>query len=273
MADLGVWTVDGDAPRRVSRSGVGLERNLEDWIANDSSLLADGLTIVGRQVWLDGGPLDLLAIDWQDRWLVIELKRERLYRDALAQALDYASSIAAMDGDALEGLLRSGLANLGDADQLSAAVRRQLSGEDGGREVAILLAGVGVDSGLERITEYLGGYRVPISVVSFDVFEPDGGPRLLIREVIEEQAEPSRPRPRLTIDAVRKYATEAGVEAQFDRFLRMSKEAGLAVRPYARAVMIAPSSNRSRYLMYAGPQDGGIVVSAALRSLPSSFPR
>ncbi|MXW36583.1 MAG: DUF91 domain-containing protein, partial [Chloroflexi bacterium] len=75
MADLGVWTVDGDAPKRVSRSGVGLERNLEDWIANDSSLLADGLTIVGRQVRLDGGPLDLLAIDWQDRWVVIELKR------------------------------------------------------------------------------------------------------------------------------------------------------------------------------------------------------
>lgn len=48
MADLGVWTVDGDAPQRVSKSGVGLERNLEDWIASDSSLLADGLTIVGR---------------------------------------------------------------------------------------------------------------------------------------------------------------------------------------------------------------------------------
>ena len=70
MAHLGMWTVDGAAPRRVGRSGVGLESSLEDWIANDSSLLSDGLTIVGRQVYFEGGPLDLLAIDWQDRWVV-----------------------------------------------------------------------------------------------------------------------------------------------------------------------------------------------------------
>ena len=107
MADVGVWSIDGDAPRRVSRAGVGLERDLEDWIARDASLLADGLTIVGRQVRLDGGPLDLLAIDWRDRWVVIELKRERLYRTALAQALDYTSSIAQMEAGDLEELLRA----------------------------------------------------------------------------------------------------------------------------------------------------------------------
>ena len=110
MADVGVWSIDGDVPRRVSRAGVGPERELEDWIARDASLLADGLTIVGRQVHLDGGPLDLLAIDWRDRWVVIELKRERLYRTALAQALDYTSSIAQMEASDLEELLRPGLA-------------------------------------------------------------------------------------------------------------------------------------------------------------------
>lgn len=159
MADLGMWRVDGDAPRRVSRSGVGLERRLEDWIASDSSLLADGLTVVGRQVRLEGGPLDLLAIDLQDRWVVIELKRERLYRDALAQALDYSSSIAGMDGDELEERLQPGLSTLGDSDELARTVRRQLDGEDGGRDVAVLLAGLGVDAGLERIVDPLGRFR------------------------------------------------------------------------------------------------------------------
>ena len=43
MADVGVWSIDGDVPRRVSRAGVGPERELEDWIARDASLLADGL--------------------------------------------------------------------------------------------------------------------------------------------------------------------------------------------------------------------------------------
>ena len=274
MADIGVWSVDGDSPRRVSRSGVGLEQNLEDWIARDSALLADGLTIVGRQVRLDGGPLDLLAIDWQDRWVVIELKRERLYRGALAQALDYASSIAGMEADALEELLRPNLGRLADAEELSRTVRRQLDGEEGGREVAVLLAGVGVDAGLERIVAHLGGYGVPISIVSFEAFEPQGGPRLLIREVTEEETRPlSRTRrPRATVDDIRGLAREAGVEAQFDRFLTMAEEAGLVLRPYTRAVMVAPPAARNRYLMLARPERGGIHMHAGPAKFAEFFP-
>ncbi len=273
MADLGVWTVGEGAPQRVGRSGVGLEQNLEDWIANDSSLLADGLTIVGRQVRLDGGPLDLLAIDLQERWVVIELKRERLYRKALAQALDYASSIAAMDGDRLTELLQPGLATLGDADELSATIGRQLSVEDEAREVAVLLAGVGVDAGLERIVAHLGGFGVPISIVSFEAFElHDGGSRLLIREVTDEQTERQARGPRPSIDTIRQRARDAGVEVQFDRFVRMSQEAGLAVRPYTRSVMIAPPTARNRYLMLARPERGGIYMHAGPEKFAEFFP-
>ncbi|MCY4614875.1 MAG: endonuclease NucS [Chloroflexi bacterium] len=272
MADLGVWTVDGDAPKRVSRSGVGLERNLEDWIANDSSLLADGLTIVGRQVRLEGGPLDLLAIDWQDRWVVIELKRERLYRGALAQALDYASSIAAMDGDELEALLQPGLATLGDAVHLSAAVQRQLNGEEGVREVAVLLAGVGVDTGLERIVAHLGGYGVPISIVSFEAFEPEGGSRLLIREVTEEHTERRAPRPKRTLDDIRLLAADAGVEASFDRLLGMGEKAGLVVRTFPRSINMVHPSNRIRRLIYARPTAGAIGIQIHAPTFVEFFP-
>ena len=274
MADLGMWRVDGDAPRRVGRSGVGLERRLEDWIASDSSLLADGLTVVGRQVRLDGGPLDLLAIDWQDRWVVIELKRERLYRDALAQALDYASSIAGMDGEDLEEQLRPGLSTLGDSEELGQAIRRQLEGEEGGRDVAVLLAGVGVDPALDRIAAHLGGYGVPITIVSFEAFEPEGGPMLLIREVIEEQTGPPRRarRPRLSVDEIRGLAAEKGVGEPFDRFLGMNEGAGLAVQPYRRGVMIAPPTNRTRYLMYARPEQGAIYLHAGPVQFAEFFP-
>ena len=273
MADLGVWTVDGDAPRRVSRSGVDLEKNLEDWIAADASLLADGLTIVGRQLRLDGGSLDLLAIDWQGRWVVIELKRGRLYRDALAQALDYASSIARMDGDELESLLRPGLAALGDAEELSRTVRRQLEGEDGAREVAVLLAGVGVDAGLERIVAHLGGYGVPISIVSFEVFEPDGGPRLLVREVTEEQTDaPLRRSARPTLDDIRQLAAGEGVADQFERFLGMADAARLAVLPARIAAKAAPPADRRWTLLYARPVDGGMGVQALPAVFAKFFP-
>ena len=274
MANLGMWTIDGDAPRRVARSGVDLERHLEDWIANDCSLLADDLTVVGRQVWLEGGPLDLLAIDRQDRWVVIELKRERLYRDALGQALDYTSSIATMDGDDLEALLRPRLAKLGDPDKLAPLVRRQLDGEDEGRDVAVVLAGVGVDAGLERIVAHLGGYGVPITIVSFDAFQPPGGPLLLIRAVAEEGSRPRRRAPgaHRSVAEIRALADEAGVAEPFDRFLDMARRAGLEVRPHRWAVMIAPAANRNRYLMYARPEAGGIALSAGPAEFAEFFP-
>ena len=69
------------------------------------TLLPGDLKIVGRQVKLDGGTLDLLAIDWQRRWVVIEIKRGRLYRKAVAQALDYAWSIERLDKSELKSRL------------------------------------------------------------------------------------------------------------------------------------------------------------------------
>ena len=76
MMNLAVWSVhvqDGEGtlqqpdPHRVERSQIELERHLEDWIANDSTLIAQGLTLVGRQVSIHDGRLDLLAIDSQDQ--------------------------------------------------------------------------------------------------------------------------------------------------------------------------------------------------------------
>ncbi len=114
MAKLLAWTMerhqDGDAvrhsaPRKVERSQIGLEKHLEDWIANDVKLIGEGLKIVGRQVKIDDGILDLLAIDSQDRWAVIEIKSGTLGYDAPTQALYYASSIARLDGGNLKGNL------------------------------------------------------------------------------------------------------------------------------------------------------------------------
>ena len=71
-------------------------------------------------------------------------------------------------------------------------MKQQLDGEGEEREIAVLLVGAGIHSGLERMNEFLGRFGVPISVVSFEVFELDGGPQLLIREVVDEPPEPHR---------------------------------------------------------------------------------
>ncbi|MCY4498500.1 MAG: endonuclease NucS [Rhodospirillaceae bacterium] len=265
MAKLAAWTVDrqhaeNDAqqpePKRVDRSQIGLERNLEDWIANDVTLIAEGLTLVGRQISIDDGRLDLLAIDTQDRWVVIEIKPAVLDSGALAQALYYAASIARLSADEFYRKLEPGLGDFGEVEELSARVKRQLANEEEGREIAVLLVGAGIHPGLERMNEFLGRFGVPIGVVSFEVFGLDDGPQLLIREVIDEPTVPPPPPRRLTIDAIRRRAVDVGMGRQFDRFVNIAEAAGLAVQPQRASVRIAPPTNRTRYLMYAQPRSG-----------------
>ena len=249
MTKLAAWSMearDGEGalqrpkPTRVDRSHIALERHLEDWIASDMTLIAEGLTLVGRQVTMDDWRLDLLAIDARDRWVVIEIKPRTLDSGALAQALYYAASL---DADELFGKLEARLGDFGDPEQLSASVKQQQEGEGERREIAVLLVGAGIHPG------------VPISGVSFEVFELDGGPQLLVREVVEEPAAPPRRR-RLTVEAIRRRAMEFGVGTQFDRFVRMAEAARLAVQPQQQSVRIAPRADRRQFLMYARPRCG-----------------
>ncbi|MYJ71444.1 MAG: DUF91 domain-containing protein, partial [Rhodospirillaceae bacterium] len=245
----------GSVPKRVGRSHIGLERYLEDWIANDITLIAEGLTLVGRQISIDDGRLDLLAIDSQDRWVVIEIKPGVLDSGALTQALYYASSIARLGAGELYEKIEDGLDNFRNSEQLSERVRLLDSQEDE-REIDVLLVGAGIHPGLERMNKFLGGFNVPISVVSFEVFELDGGPKLLIREVIEEPAEQAPPGRKLRVETIRSWAADVGVGRQFDRFVKMAENAGLAVQPQRASVRIAPQANRTRFLMYAQPRSG-----------------
>lgn len=87
MTNLAVWRIDesgtlnsGQAPllSAVERSHLGvLETHLESWIAAAAKLIGGGLTIVGRQVHIDDGILDLLAIDGRDRWHAYLTPRSR----------------------------------------------------------------------------------------------------------------------------------------------------------------------------------------------------
>ena len=231
MMNLEVWSVDAQdgegnmqkpEPRRVERSHIELEVHLEDWIANDPTLIAPELTPVGRQISIHDGRLDPLAIDAQDRWVVIEIKPGRLDAGALGQALYYASSLAHLGGNDLFEKLQAGVGKLGDAEMLSARVKELLDGEDDGteREIAVLLVGAGIHPGLARMNDFLGRYGVPISVVSFEVFGLNRGPQLLIRERIEEPTEAPCPRRRYTVEPIRAKAREkVTVPSPLNRFV------------------------------------------------------
>ena len=68
--------------------------DLETWIESNPTIIGQRLAIIGRQVQTRSGPLDLLGVDDSGNMVIVELKRDKLPREALAQAIDYASDVA-----------------------------------------------------------------------------------------------------------------------------------------------------------------------------------
>ena len=100
---------------------------------------------------------------------------------------------------------------------------------------------------------------------AFEVLERPDGPRLLIREVLEEQADHpvSASASERTVDAIRCRAAAENVPEPFSLFIGMPENAGLFVRPYTLSVVLIPPTHHGRFLVYATPRAGGIHIAAA----------
>ncbi len=138
----------------------------------DPELAFDGVVIVGRQVGIAGGRLDLLGLDPSGRWIVVEIKAGKLYRDVIAQALDYVASVRRLPTECLRSVAEAYLAehpNPHASERLGAAVS---SDDDASpREVAGLVVGTARDPGLERLIDFLATENgIAIDAVTFEVF-------------------------------------------------------------------------------------------------------
>ena len=107
MDEFKIWALE-DASAVVeleSQGQMDAESLLEDTLVANPDLLIPGLKLVGRQTPTAGGPLDLLGVDRYGRLSLFELKRGTLTREAVAQVIDYAADLQAMDLAELAGLL------------------------------------------------------------------------------------------------------------------------------------------------------------------------
>jgi len=265
MQRIGLWHITQDGPRKLEAVRVDLEQYLEDWIARDPSLLQQGLVIVGRQIGLEGGRLDLLGLDPQGRWAVIEIKSGRVRRETIAQALDYASCIARMPQDELYQKAKAYLQNCGTSLE---ALLEERGGQDSddseGRDVVMYVVGTGSEPGLERMVDYLSEtYDMPITLVSYEVFEIGGQQQILVRELTDlETSPPARSaRPGPTVEDICAQAEQAGIGREFRMILDVASKHNLYPRPYKRSIMYTPPSNRTRTLftVWATPGAGRLL--------------
>ena len=101
--EIGVWEiVDGrlkSVDISLAQAGRRENEDLEKWIKDNPVILGQDILIIGEQVRTKSGPLDLLGIDKSGDLVIIELKRDKLPREVIAQALDYVSDVASWDLD------------------------------------------------------------------------------------------------------------------------------------------------------------------------------
>lgn len=255
MQKVGVWEISNGEPHKIQESSVISEQDLEEWIESDPDLLQVGLTIVGRQIDVEGGRLDLLALDPQGRWVVIEIKRGMLRRETVAQVLDYASCLATLPVEELQQKVdaylrprnRSLQTLLGERDAQDALALET-------REILLFVVGAGKAFGLDRMVSFLSDrYRMPISLVSFDVFTLMDGQQILARELTEPDTTGTTPtrtsqERTSTVEQLCILADQNSIGHSFRAILEVAEQYGLYARTYKSSIMYTSPANRSRML-------------------------
>src|SRR3990172_3517445 len=170
---MDLWRVDGNSLVEVGKVRLDSENRLEDWLANDISLLGLEVLMIGRQgTTSGGGRIDLLTMDRHGDLFIIELKRDKTPRDVIAQTLDYASWVRELDYDQIDEITQSCLRK-GLPEAFKECFEQSLPENVNSAHGMIIVASE-FDESSERIVQYLADeYKANINVVFFTFFRQD----------------------------------------------------------------------------------------------------
>lgn len=278
MAHVAVWQMTDIGPNKLAPSSLSLEADLEAWIDQDPDLVQFGLTILGRQVRVDAGIIDLLAIDPQGRWCVIEIKRDTVDRNTIAQVLDYAACLNELPEEQLREVLQPHLTDRGlNLDEILRTRDVLDSLDPGHRQIVMYVVGTVRSPGLDRMLRLLSErHGVSLHAKLFNVFETTGGQRVLIRETADGEAQKpiegsSQP---VSLMQVRQVAEAGGLASIFDVLKAAADKHGLYSRVWKRSVMFAPGNDGRRCLftVWTNPQQGGLQVYVEPKAFAEFFP-
>ena len=187
--DIKVWeVVDGNLkPIETSMIKAGRKEteDLEKWIKSHPVVLGDGILIIGEQVPTKSGPIDYLGIDESGNLIITELKRDRLPREALAQAIDYAADVASWNVDKISEVCTK-YTEQGIEDYLGEKFEDiDLEDLTINKTQRILLVGFSIQDSLQRMIEWLSdNYGVSINAVLLKYVKTESGDELIARTVI-----------------------------------------------------------------------------------------
>jgi hypothetical protein len=185
--ETALWTV-GETPEPLLPTRLPTESLLERMIIAAPRLLSDAWLLIGQQVQTDfGGRIDLLALTPDGSLVVIELKREMGMREAVAQALDYASWAEDLKAADLREIHARFTGGRGLADDFAAKYGFPLDEETLNESHQIVLVVSSLDAASERVVGYLSERGIPINVLFFQVFQ-QGTQQILARSWLLDPA-------------------------------------------------------------------------------------
>ncbi|HIE27498.1 TPA: hypothetical protein EYP66_09445 [Candidatus Poribacteria bacterium] len=175
---MSLYKWEGEQFRKLQQSSFDQERDFEDLLARDPTILLNNeeLLIISRQSRTTRQPkYDLLALDSRGNCVVIELKKGKLPRKAIAQILEYAASVSRLSYTALDNLAREWFVSNGrEYTSLLDIHSRLFEYEIGAireaqfnRRQRLILISEGADKKALEVVEYLMSLGVDITYISY----------------------------------------------------------------------------------------------------------
>ncbi|MBU0710772.1 hypothetical protein KKA87_02445 [bacterium] len=192
MQEIKLWNIENDKVIQVSKSRLDYENRLEKWLIEDISILSNDIAVIGSQVLTSfGKKIDILAINSLGELIIIELKRDKTYREIIAQTLDYATWVKDLDYDDLNNILNKfGKTEFTDIGEYFNSVFDKESEEiDFNSDHKMLIVGSEIDDSTIRIIDYLSSepYSVNVNAVNFNYFKDKDGKEYLAQSFIKPE--------------------------------------------------------------------------------------
>jgi len=227
----------------LAENGKKEKDDLELWIKSNPIILGEDIAVIGEQVQTTSGPMDFLGIDISGNTVIVELKRDKMPREALAQAIDYASDVADWDIDRFREICQS------FTDQtLEDFLQERFEGipvEDLAINQAqrILLVGFSVEESLARMIEWLSDkYSVGINAIILNYAKTAKGDEILSRMVMipEEIEKQKLNRKKFIIEMSNEPGTydDETLEVKLIEYLSKSLYSSQRIRDYLLPILL-----------------------------------
>ena len=245
--EIQTWQIIDGKLTTVSTSLVDNGRkekeDLEQWLKSNPEIIGSDIAIIGEQVQTKSGPLDFLGIDRYGNLVIIELKRDKLPREVLAQAIDYASDVSTYEPDYLNEICLS-FTGQTLADYLPTKFQ-DTSFEEivVNQSQRLLLVGFSIEEPLHRMIEWLSEkYNLGVNAIILHYVKTRNGDELLSRTVIipEEVVQEKTNKKKFVIEMSNEPGNydEQALKEQLKKYLSSNLHSSKRIKDYFLPILL-----------------------------------